>query len=182
MFQIDIVQKCKANNRKAQIKLYRQYCESMFRVAMRYVKNTDDAEDMVQESFIKAFQRIEQFSGDVTFGAWLKRIVINQCIDFLKTKKYEFTAFEEEHMKVIIDEDENWFVADNVTIDEVRNAMKNLPEKYRYVVMMYLLEGYDHSEIAEVLQLTETTSRTRLMRGKGYLKQLLKEKEHVKRY
>jgi RNA polymerase sigma-70 factor (ECF subfamily) len=86
MFQNDVVEKCKANDRSAQLKLHRKYCDGMHIVVMRFVKNRDDAEDVLQESFIKAFQKIHQFKGDVTFGAWLKRIVINKSIDFLKTK------------------------------------------------------------------------------------------------
>ena len=72
MFQIELVEQCKANNRKAQMQLYRQYCEGMFTVALRFVKDPADAEDVLQEAFIKAFQRIDQFKGEVTFGAWLK--------------------------------------------------------------------------------------------------------------
>jgi len=86
MFHIDVVEKCKANNRKAQMQLYKQYCEGMFCVAMRYVQNADDAEDVIQEAFIKAFQKLHQFKGEVTFGAWLKRIVINKSIDFFKSQ------------------------------------------------------------------------------------------------
>ncbi|MBT2163429.1 RNA polymerase sigma factor [Zobellia barbeyronii] len=180
MFQIDVVEQCKNNNRKGQLKLYRQYCDGMFCLAMRYVKNTDDAEDVLQESFLKAFQRIEQYEGNVTFGAWLKRIVINKCIDFLKSKKHETIEFEERHLPVT--EDEDWSVDDGVTVKEIKAAMQELPEKYKYVVMMYLLEGYDHGEISQILSLTETTCRTRLLRGKGYLKQLLKEKNYGARY
>ena len=88
MFQSAIVEKCKANDRTAQMQLYRKYCDGMYIVAMRFVKNGDDAEDILQESFIKAFQKIHQFKGDVTFGAWLKRIVVNKSIDFLKSKIY----------------------------------------------------------------------------------------------
>jgi len=85
--QFELVEQCKANNRNAQLRLYRKYCDGMFCVAMRFLKNEDDAEDVLQESFMKAFQRIGQFKGEVTFGAWLKRIVVNGCIDFLKSKK-----------------------------------------------------------------------------------------------
>jgi len=176
MFQIDVVEKCKANNRKAQIKLYRQYCDGMFSVAMRYVKNGDDAEDIVQEAFIKAFQKIEQFGGDVTFGAWLKRIVINQSIDFLKTKRQALVALDERYMHLV--EDEDWTVEDGITMADIKEAMECLPEKYKYVVIMYLVEGFDHSEISQILQLKETTCRTHLLRGKGYLKELLKEKKY----
>lgn len=176
MFQIDTVQKCKANDRKAQIKLYRQYCSGMFGVAMRYVKNTDDAEDVVQEAFIKAFQKIDQFTGEVTFGAWLKRIVINQSIDFLKTKKLSSVALDESLMHIV--EDDDWTVNDGITIDYVKTAIQQLPDKYRYVVMMYLIEGFDHGEISQLLQITENTCRTRLLRGKGHLKELLKQKNN----
>ncbi len=174
MFQIDVVEQCKANDRKAQMQLYKQYCEGMFCVAMRYVQNSDDAEDVIQESFIKAFQRIYQFKGEVTFGAWLKRIVINKSIDFLKTKKKKLVELDENYLH--ISEDEDWTVEADITINQVKSAIEELPEKYRYVVMMFLIEGYDHREISQVLKLTETTSRTRLLRGKGYLKELLKEK------
>lgn len=176
MFQIDVVEQCKANDRMAQLKLYKQYCEGMFYVAMRFVQNSDDAEDVVQESFIKAFQRIQQFKGEVTFGAWLKRIVINNCIDFLKSKKNQFVELDENYMHVA--EDNDWTVDIDVTIDQVKRAIGQLPEKYKYVVMMFLIEGYDHREISQVLKLSETASRTRLLRGKSYLKELLKEKEY----
>ncbi len=176
MFQIDVVEQCKANDRRAQMKLYRQYCDGMYCVAMRFLKNADDAEDVLQESFIKAFQKIHQFEGDVSFGAWLKRIVINKSIDFLKTKKDKMVALDEGYMH--IQEDEDWAVDDGISVEEVREGIERLPEKYKYVVMMFLLEGYDHNEIAQVLGLTPSNCRTRLLRGKGLLKEMLQHKKH----
>lgn len=179
MFQIEIVEECKANNRKAQLKLYKQYCDGMFCVAMRFLNNTNDAEDVIQESFIKAFQKIDQFKGDVTFGAWLKRIVINHSIDYLKSKKEQMIELDESYMNITTDED--WSVDQNITLIEVKEAISNLPEKYKYVVMMFLMEGFDHKEIAQVLDLSASNCRTRLLRGKGLLKGLLKNKRYATR-
>lgn len=177
MFQIDLVERCKANDRKAQLKLYKQYCDGMFHVAMGFLKNSDDAEDIVQESFIKAFQKIEQYRGEVTFGAWLKKIVINRSLDFLKTKKERHVELNEGYMKVV--EDEDWSVPNETTVIEVKSKMEELPEKYKHVVRLFLVEGYDHSEISQILNLTESACRTRLLRGKGFLKELLKNKNYV---
>lgn len=176
MFQIDVVEKCKINDRNAQLKLYRQYCDGMYVVAMRFVKNTDDAEDVLQESFIKAFQKIHQFKGEVTFGAWLKKIVVNKSIDFLKSKKQDMLTLDESYMQPVDNDD--WTVEEGISIEEVKEAIEKLPDKYKYVVMMFLIEGFDHKEIAEVLDIEETTCRTRLLRGKGQLKELLKTKKY----
>ena len=172
----DLVAACRANNRNAQMKLYRKYCDGMFIVAMRYLHNEADAEDMVQEAFIKAFQKLDQFRGEVTFGAWLKRIVINRCLDFLKSRKERLVALNEGHIHVV--EDEDWDVEDTISVDQVKQAMEELPDKYKYVVKLYLVEGYDHSEISEILQITSTNCRSRLLRGKGYLKNILNEKRY----
>jgi len=147
-------------------------------VAMRFVKNPADAEDITQEAFIKAFQRIDQFEGNVTFGAWLKRIVINRSIDFLKSRKQKFSELQE-HSLSIVEEPEDWSVEQEVEVEAVKAAMEELPDKYRYVVQLYLVEGYDHQEISEILGLRETTCRTRLMRGKHYLKEVLNQKRNV---
>ncbi len=171
MFQIELVEQCKANDRKAQLKLYKQYCDGMFCVAMRFLKNSDDAEDVLQESFIKAFEKIEQYKGEVTFGAWLKRIVVNKSIDFLKSKREQLVELNENYMHIA--EDDDWTVEDRITVDDVKSAILTLPEKYRYVVQLYLMEGYDHSEISQILQITETACRTRLLRGKGHLKKAI---------
>lgn len=179
MFQIDLVERCKANDRKAQLKLYKQYCDGMYCVAMGFLKNSADAEDVVQDAFIKAFQKIEQYRGEVTFGAWLKRIVINRSLDFLKTKKERHVELDEGYMKVV--EDEDWSVPDEVTVAAVKSKMGELPEKYRHVVRMFLIEGYDHSEISQIMDITESACRTRLLRGKGFLKELLKNKNYVTR-
>ncbi len=179
MFQSDIIEKCKANDRKAQLSLYKKYSEGMFKVAIRFLKNADDAEDVVQESFIKAFQKMHQFNGDVTFGAWLKRIVINKSIDFLKSKQQKLEAIDERYMH--IEENNDWTIDHAITVDEVKTAIAQLPDNYRYVVMMFLMEGFDHKEISQVLGLTESTCRTRLLRGKGLLQQLLKDKRYATR-
>ncbi|WP_425077123.1 RNA polymerase sigma factor [Psychroserpens sp. S379A] len=174
MLESNIIEKCRQNNRVAQLQLYKQYCDGMYVVAMRFMKNSMEAEDIVQEAFIKAFSRLDQFKAEVTFGAWLKRIVINKCIDCLKSKKQHLQELDEVHLKVVDSNYESeWLVEDTITLDEVKDAIQRLPDKYQYVVMLYLVEGYDHQEISEILNITEVTSRTQLSRGKSKLKELL---------
>ena len=170
---MELVEQCKVNDRNAQMQLYRKYCDGMFSVAMGFLRNEDDAEDVLQESFIKAFQRIDQYKGEVTFGAWLKRIVVNGCIDFLKSQKQRLVTLDETYMH--ISEEDQWEVKEDIDLDEVKEAIAALPAKYSYVVQLYLVEGYDHSEIAEILTISETASRTRLLRGKAKLKDVLNE-------
>ena len=176
---IDIIEQCKQNDRKAQLELYKQYCDGMYIVARRFIKDSMEAEDVVQEAFIKAFSKLHQFKAEVTFGAWLKRIVINKSIDLLKSKKQQLVELNEVHLKVVDqDYDDNWLVDDAITIDEVKAAIEQLPEKYKYVMMLFLIEGYDHQEISSILGISEVASRTQLSRGKVKLKDLLKQKEY----
>ena len=183
MFKVDIIEQCKQNNRKAQLQLYNQYCNGMYIVANRFVKDAQDAEDVVQEAFIKAFTKLHQFKADVTFGAWLKRIVVNKSIDFLKSKKQRLVELDEVHLKVIDTEtDDKWLVDDAITLNDVKKAINKLPDKYQYVVMLYLIEGYDHQEISEILNISEVASRTQLSRGKVKLQELLTLKKHGARY
>ena len=121
MLHIELVEKCKVNDRQAQMQLYRQYCDGMFCVAMRFLKNSDDAEDVLQDSFIKAFQRIGQFKGDVTFGAWLKRIVVNGSIDFLKSKHQRTVELNESYLQVA--EEDDWSVEEGISIDQAKQEV-----------------------------------------------------------
>ncbi|WP_203257924.1 RNA polymerase sigma factor [Hyunsoonleella ulvae] len=179
MFQVDIIEKCKQNDRKAQMQLYNQYCNGMYIVAKRFLKDAHDAEDVVQEAFIKAFTKLHQYKAEVTFGAWLKRIVVNKSIDFLKSKKQQLVELEEVHLKVVdTNANDKWLVDDTVTVNDVKKAIHQLPEKYQYVVMLYLIEGYDHQEISEILKISEVASRTQLSRGKVKLQELLKTEEN----
>ena len=175
MFQNQLIEKCKQNNRQAQMQLYNQYCQGMYIVAKRFVKQDAEAEDVVQDAFIKAFSKLHQYEAEVTFGAWLKRIVINTSIDALKAKNQRLVELEELHLKVVdTSEDDKWLVDDAVTINDIKKAINSLSEKYRYVVMLFLIEGYDHQEISEILQISEVASRTQLYRGKLQLQELLK--------
>ena len=157
--------------------LYKQYCDGMFIVAQRYIKDTAEAEDAMQEAFVNAFQKLHQFKGDVTFGSWLKRIVINKCLDVIKARKMELFSINDEVLHISQDDD-NWDVSDDVTVEEIKEAIFKLPANFRAVVQLYLLEGYDHQEIAEVLDISETASRTNLHRGKMKLKELLKHLQY----
>lgn len=173
MLQSDLIEKCRANDRKAQMQLYNKYSKGMYYVALRFMKDPFEAEEAMQEGFIKAFAKLHQFTGDVTFGAWIKRIVINKSIDMLKAKKMDMVAINEQVM-ASVEEQEDWSVEDSVTVDEVKKAIESLPEKYKYAVMLFLVEGYDHNEISEILGITAVASRTLVHRGKKQLQEKLK--------
>ncbi|WP_337994777.1 RNA polymerase sigma factor [Polaribacter ponticola] len=161
-----IIDQCKNNNAKAQMQLYNLYCKTMFLVAFRYVNDSFIAEDVMQDAFIKAFKNIKSYKNEVAFGAWLKKIVINQSIDQLKKNKLELVSINEE--VIANTESEDWKVENDISIDLIIEEINTLKEKYRLVLTMYLLEGYDHQEISEILNITTNTSRTHLLRGKKY--------------
>ena len=173
MSDLLLIEQCKQNNRKAQMALYGKYCDGMYVIANRYLKDTAAAEDAMQEAFIKAFKKLSQFKGDVTFGALLKRIVINTCLDTIKSKKVELQSLNEE-VFTIVEEDADWSISDETSISEVISAIEELPENYKATVKLFLIEGYDHQEISEILQISENASRTYLHRGKTKLKETLK--------
>ncbi|CAL65503.1 RNA polymerase sigma factor [Christiangramia forsetii] len=173
MIQHKLIDACKQNSRRAQLQLYNKYCDGMYYVALRFMRDTMEAEDAMQEAFIKAFEKLHQFNGEVTFGAWLKRIVINKCLDKLKAKKLELVAINEQMLGTVEDE-ENWQIEDGVSVEEVKKKIENLPEKYKYPLMLYLVEGYDHEEISEILNITQVASRTLVHRGKKKLQDELK--------
>ncbi len=127
----------------------------------------------MQEAFIKAFTKLHQYNGEVTFGAWLKKIVINKCIDKLKAKKMELVALNENVLNTA-EEDDNWQIDDGIGIARVKTAIQHLPEKYKYPLMLYLIEGYDHEEISEIMNISQVASRTMVHRGKRKLQEELK--------
>lgn len=168
----DLVEKCKVNDREAQLQLYKRYCDGMFAVACRYMRSQADAEDALQDAFIKAFQKIRQFKGEVSFGAWLKKIVINRCLDLLRQHKYEFVGIPEDDLTEETDTD--WQVHEGIRKEDVCYQLLELPTKYREVLQLFLLEGYDHEEIGEILGISQSNCRTRLMRGRRMLIKKLK--------
>ena len=173
MLQNELIEACRQNDRRAQLKLYNKYSQGMYLVALRFIQDSFEAEDAMQEAFIKAFTKLHQFNGEVTFGAWLKRIVINKCLDKLKAKKMELVAINERTMTTV-EEDDNWQVQDGIGIEEVKAEIERLPEKYKYPLMLFLIEGYDHEEISEILEISQVSSRTLVHRGKKKLQEELK--------
>jgi len=173
----DIIDRCKKGEQKAQFQLYKLYYKAMFNTSFRIVNDRMEAEDVMQEAFLKAFDKIDTYSGRVSFGAWLKRIVINHSLDEIKKKKLEFESVEEGNRPGEIkeekeDEDEREIYEQ---IETIKETINELPDGYRIVLSLYLLEGYDHEEIAEILNMSSSTSRSQYTRAKYKLKQQLKK-------
>ena len=148
----------------------------MLNVAFRIVGNIADAEDVLQESFLDAFSKVKDFRQETTFGLWLKQIVVHRSINLLRKKKVEWVELGENELDGIADE-----VVDNdeemqYQVAVVKQAMNKLPEGYKVVLSLYLLEGYDHEEIGQILNIAENTSRTQFLRAKRKLQALLNNK------
>nr|MBC7614013.1 RNA polymerase sigma factor [Pseudopedobacter sp.] len=172
----DLVVECKKGERKAHHELYRLYSKAMYNVAMRILNHTDEAEDALQEAFMDAFTRIKDFRQETTFGLWLKQIVIHRSINILRKRKIIFEEIEEVDVESVVDYDWEVEEENNWKVEEVRKAIQLLPEGYRLVLSLYLLEGYDHEEIGQILKINEGTSRTQFLRAKKKLVEILKHK------
>lgn len=170
----DVVVQALAGNGKAMEKLYSLYNKSMYNICCRIMNNTADAEDMLQETFIEAFRRLETFRFDSTFGAWLKRIAINKCINELRRKKVQLAYGEIPDGCDPPDEDSGDVRDDLMTVERIRHAMALLPDGYRVVFSLYMMEGYDHDEIASILGISSSTSKTQMMRAKNKIIEILK--------
>jgi RNA polymerase sigma-70 factor (ECF subfamily) len=148
----------------------------MLNVAFRIVGNIAEAEDVLQESFLDAFNKLKDFRQETTFGLWLKQIVVNRSINFLRKRKMDLVDIDGEQLDNIPDEEVESDEETLFKVALVKDAMKELPDGYRVVLSLYLLEGYDHEEIGQVLNITENTSRTQFLRAKRKLAEILKRK------
>ena len=171
-----LIDACKKGDRKAQFELYRLYSSAMYNTTLRIVRDPDDAEDVMQEAFLKAFSRISTYRGEVSFGAWLKRIVVNKSLDFLRLRRERVSLDEVGEVEQIPEENPG-VIELAYSADEIRRAIYALPEGYRIVLSLILLEGYDHEEVSEILRISNATSRTQYHRAKKKLAELLKNGE-----
>jgi RNA polymerase sigma factor (sigma-70 family) len=163
-----LIEECRKGNSRAQFRLYNQYSKAMYNLAYRILNNREDAEDILQESFVECFRNIGTFRFESTFGAWLKRIVVNKCINQIKKKKIDLTLFDT-LPSVVYEEDEE------ITYDtgKIFKGIEMLPDGYRVILTLYLLEGYDHSEISQILGISESTSKSQYSRAKEKLRNSL---------
>lgn len=147
----------------------------MYNTAYRIVGNAAEAEDIMQESFLTAFQKVHDFKGDSTFGAWLKRIVVNKAIDQVKRQKETIALKEEQFSGIQDDSTENYLEMLSYKIDQIRRGIEALHDEDRIIISLFLLEGYDHDEISQILNITYGASRTRYSRARQKLRDLLKK-------
>ncbi len=165
-----LITQCRAGERQAHKQVYELYARGMYNVCFRIVKDEDDAHDVLQEAFISAFRHLDSYRAESSFGAWLKRIVVNKSINFLR-KKRELPLPENDAFDLA--EEAQVDEIDELSISRVKRAIDNLPEGYRLVLTLYLLEGYDHKEIAGILKISESTSKSQFNRAKKKLRELL---------
>lgn len=167
------IERAAKGNEKALHYLYQLYSKAMFNICMRMMNSREDAEDVLQEAFTDAFRNLSSFNNESTFGAWLKRIVVNRCINQFKKRQIEF-VYTETETEPVHEEDVD-FKHMQFKVDRVNKAIMSLPDGYRLVCSLYLLEGYDHKEIGEILSISESTSKSQYMRGKKLIRKLLSE-------
>jgi len=175
----DLIDGCMAGDQKAQFQVYKLYYKAMYNTSLRIVNDTMEAEDVMQEAFLSAFEKISTYSGTVSFGAWLKRIVVNRSLDALGKRKAVFEDIEN-HINLRDDSHEEALYKEELEtkVEEVKAAIEELPEGYRVILSLYLIEGYDHDEIAEMLSISSSTSRSQLSRAKQKLVSELKNRKN----
>jgi RNA polymerase sigma factor (sigma-70 family) len=173
---LDLIEGCKRGDPRSYKLLYDQYSKAMFNTSLRILNSAADAEDVLQEAFLDAFRNLDKFEKRSSFGAWLKQIVVNKSINLLRKRKVDIIDMEKVSGEDIaeekgIDEKEmQW------QVKQVMDSIKMLPHGYRTVLSLYLLEGYDHEEIADILQVAESTVRTQYMRAKQKLLGMMQQK------
>jgi len=166
-----LIEECRRGSRKAQFRLYELYSKAMLNAAYRIVNNREEAEDMLQEAFTDCFRSIGSYRSESTFGAWLKTIVINKCINRLRKREAELVYVDDYSPVERPGDEEPEVIWPDTSV--IAKAAEKLPDGYRVVFSLYLLEGYDHAEISQIMNISESTSKTQYLRAKNKLKKIL---------
>ncbi|WP_019947495.1 RNA polymerase sigma factor [Hymenobacter aerophilus] len=171
-----LVERCRLGDRRAQAEIYKRYSKAMFNASLRITGDYAEAEDVLQEAFLSAFRELHSYKGDSSFGSWLKRIVINKSINCLRNRRLSLVPLGEQHDGAAEAPDQgpdpeitSW------RADVVRRCVQELPDGYRVVLTLYLLEGYDHAEIAGILNISESTSKSQYSRARKKLLELARQ-------
>lgn len=171
----DLIEQCRMGDQRAQFKVYKLYYKAMYNTSLRIVNHTQEAEDIMQESFLSAFEKLDTYRGEVSFGSWLKKIVINRSLDFLRKNRPEVHDLEETEAK-----DESAYNEEEAleyNVEAIRKAVSQLPDGYRTILSLYLFEGYDHDEISQILGVTPSTSRSQFSRARQKLIRIIREEQ-----
>ncbi len=166
----EIVMLCIQKERTAQFELYSLYSKAMFNLCLRIMKTREDAEDMLQSSFVDVFSKIETFRFESTIGSWIKRIVVNNCINELRKRKLDFIDIDKNYIENLTTIDEGSL---NLNVIKLNDAIMSLSDGYRLVFTLYALEGYDHEEIGQIMNISESTSKSQYSRAKQRLRDFL---------
>ncbi len=168
----ELVEQSKLGDRNSQYKLYELYVDAMYNISMRMVRIKEDAEDIVQDSFVEAFNKLDSFKYESTFGSWLKRIIINKSINHLKKRRILATPIDDQMYRIKAEDNE-----DEAPVMEIKKVIKGirlLPAGYQQIISLYLIEGYDHIEIGEILNISSSTSKSQYHRAKKKLIEIVK--------
>jgi RNA polymerase sigma factor (sigma-70 family) len=169
----DLIQGCLAGDRKMQELLYQRFSPKMYAVCLRYSNSADDARDLLQEGFIKVFKNLEKFRSEGSFEGWIRRIFVNTSIEHFR-RATTMQSVTEAHENTF--EDKEWNAFDNLAEKDVIKMIRDLSPGYKQVFNMYVVEGYSHKEIGELLGISEGTSKSQLARAKMILQKMIRDK------
>jgi RNA polymerase sigma-70 factor (ECF subfamily) len=170
----EVIELSKAGNAKAQYQLYKLYSKAMYNICLRMLNNREEAEDLLQDSFVDAFMKLDSFRYESSFGAWLKRLVINHCINWINRKKVEL-SYPEDLANINMEEEElKDYDEIQYSVEKIYRAMEQLPDGYRITFSLYALEGYDHKEISGILGISESTSKSQYLRARQKINEIIK--------
>ena len=172
----EIIELSKTGNPRAQYQLYKLYSKAMFNICVRMLNSIEEAEDLLQESFTDAFMKLNSFRYESSFGAWLKRIVINKCINAINKKKVDL-VFPDQPVEPDTRDEEVDYIGIDMDVKRIHHAVGKLPDGYRVIFSLYALEGYDHGEISQIMNISESTSKSQYLRAKQKIKELLKNND-----
>jgi RNA polymerase sigma-70 factor (ECF subfamily) len=170
----EIIELSKTGNTRAQFQLYSLYSKAMFNICVRMLNSKEEAEDLLQESFTDAFMKLHSFRYESSFGAWLKRIVVNKCINAINKRKVDL-VFPENPVEPGTDDEEVDYAGIAFDVRRIHRAVEELPDGYRVIFSLYALEGYDHGEISQIMNISESTSKSQYLRARQKIKEILKK-------
>lgn len=173
----ELIDDCRSGDSKAQFEIYKLYYKAMFNTSLRLLNDSMEAEDIMQEAFLSAFSKIHTYKEEVSFGAWLKRIVVNRSLDVIKKRKLDLEPIEDYKLADVPDEP---IASDDEVaqqLAEVKQAITQLPENYRVLITLHLIEGFDHEEVSEILEMSNSAVRTGYSRARKRLKEIMATKK-----